>query len=139
MKSALVYLLLTRLKAQFKEMVRKPARLIYLVLVIALFAIFLDVTSATAYINFGGLIGFCFVNIAVISHYFIKGKQRSVKGVFMYLIFPIIGTLFCLYLLVHLDRIAVILGCIWVVIGIIYLLVLTKGLKEEPPELGIDD
>ena len=39
MKSALVYLLLTRLKAQFKEMVRKPARLIYLVLVIALFAI----------------------------------------------------------------------------------------------------
>ena len=33
MKSALVYLLLTRLKAQFKEMVRKPARLIYLVLV----------------------------------------------------------------------------------------------------------
>ena len=39
MKSALVYLLLTRLKAQFKEMVRKPARLIYLVLVIALFAV----------------------------------------------------------------------------------------------------
>ena len=41
MKSALVYLLLTRLKAQFKEMVRKPARLVYLVLVVALFAVVL--------------------------------------------------------------------------------------------------
>ena len=90
-------------------------------------------------INFGGLIGFCFVNIAVISHYFIRKKERSTKGFFMYLVFPIIGTLFCLYLLVHLDRIAIILGCAWVVIGIIYMLVLTKGLKEEPPELGIDD
>ena len=116
-----------------------PVNAILLTGIIALFAIFLDVTSATAYINFGGLIGFCFVNIAVISHYFIRKKERSAKGFFMYLVFPIIGTLFCLYLLVHLDRIAIILGCAWVVIGIIYLLVLTKGLKEEPPELGIDD
>ena len=118
---------------------KTPINAILLTGIIALFAIFLDVTSATAYINFGGLIGFCFVNIAVISHYFIRKKERSTKGFFMYLVFPIIGTLFCLYLLVHLDRIAIILGCAWVVIGIIYLLVLTKGLKEEPPELGIDD
>ena len=118
---------------------KTPVNAIILTGVIALFAIFLDVTSATAYINFGGLIGFCFVNIAVIAHYFIKLKQRSVKGTFMYLIFPVIGTLFCLYLLVHLDRIAIILGCAWVVIGIIYMLVLTKGLKEEPPELAIDE
>lgn len=41
MKNALVYLLLTRLKAQLRELVRKPARLIYLVLVVALFAIVL--------------------------------------------------------------------------------------------------
>ena len=41
-------------------------------------------------------------------------------------------------LLVHLDKIAIILGCAWTVAGIIYLLILTKGLKEEPPELGID-
>ena len=41
MKSALPYLLLTRLKAQFKEMVRTPARLIYLLLVVVLFAVVL--------------------------------------------------------------------------------------------------
>ena len=43
-----------------------------------------------------------------------------------------------LYLLISLDKVAIILGCIWVVLGIIYVLILTRGLKQEPPELGID-
>lgn len=115
-----------------------PVNAIILTGVVALFAVFLDVTKATAYINFGGFVAFFFVNISVIVYYFIKQKQRSVKGFFLYLVFPVLGALLCLYLLVHLDKLAIILGCAWTVAGIIYLLVLTKGLKEEPPELGID-
>ncbi len=115
-----------------------PVNAVILTGVVALFAIFLDVTKATAYINFGGFVAFIFVNISVIVYYFVKQKQRSVKGFFMYLIFPALGALLCLYLLVHLDRIAIILGCAWTAAGIIYLLVLTKGLKEDPPKLGID-
>lgn len=115
-----------------------PVNAIILTGVVALFAVFLDVTKATAYINFGGFVAFFFVNISVIVYYFVKQKQRSVKGFFLYLVFPILGALLCLYLLIHLDKIAIILGCAWTVAGIIYLLVLTKGLKEEPPELGID-
>ncbi len=115
-----------------------PVNAIILTGVVALFAVFLDVTKATAYINFGGFVAFFFVNISVIVYYFVKQKQRSVKGFFLYLVFPILGALLCLYLLVHLDKIAIILGCAWTVAGIIYLLILTKGLKEEPPELGID-
>ena len=112
---------------------------IFLIGAIALVAIFLDVTKATAYINFGGFVAFFFVNLSVIAQYFVKQKERSAKGVVLYLIFPILGALLCLYLLAHLDRFAIILGCAWTVAGIIYLLVLTKGLKQEPPELGIDD
>lgn len=115
-----------------------PVNAIILTGIVALFAVFLDVTKATAYINFGGFVAFFFVNISVIVYYFVKQKQRSVKGFFLYLVFPVLGALLCLYLLVHLDKIAIILGCAWTVAGIIYLLVLTKGLKEEPPELGID-
>lgn len=115
-----------------------PVNAIILTGVVALFAVFLDVTKATAYINFGGFVAFFFVNISVIVYYFVRQKQRSVKGFFLYLVFPVLGALLCLYLLMHLDKIAIILGCAWTVAGIIYLLVLTKGLKEEPPELGID-
>lgn len=117
---------------------RTPVNAICLTGVIALFAIFLDVTSATAYISFGGLVAFIFVNISVVCQYYVKQKERSVKGLFLYLILPIIGALFCLYLLVSLDKVAIVLGCIWIVLGIIYVLILTKGLKQEPPELGID-
>ena len=82
---------------------------------------------------------FIFVNISVIAQYFIRQKERSLKGFVLYLLFPVLGALLCLYLLVHLDRFAIILGCAWTIAGIIYLLILTKGLKQEPPELGIDD
>ena len=115
-----------------------PINSIVLTGVVALFAIFLDVTKATAYINFGGFVAFFFVNLSVIAYYFVKQRQRSLKGTILYLVFPVIGALLCLYLLIHLDRLAIILGCAWTVAGIIYLLVLTKGFKEEPPELGID-
>ena len=115
-----------------------PINSIVLTGVVALFAIFLDVTKATAYINFGGFVAFFFVNLSVIAYYFVKQRQRSLKGTILYLVFPVIGALLCLYLLIHLDRLAIILGCAWTVAGIIYLLVLTKGLKEEPTELGID-
>ena len=115
-----------------------PINAIVLTGVVALFAIFLDVTKATAYINFGGFVAFFFVNLSVIAYYFVKQRQRSLKGTILYLVFPVLGALLCLYLLIHLDRLAIILGCAWTVAGIIYLLVLTKGLKEEPPELGID-
>lgn len=118
---------------------KTPSNAIILTGIVALFAIFLDVTKATAYINFGGLVAFIFVNLSVIAHYYIRNRERSGKGFFLYLIFPILGALFCLYLLIHLDTFAILLGCAWVVAGIIYLLILTKGLKNEPPELAIDE
>ena len=118
---------------------KTPINAIILTVIVALFAIFLDVTKATAYINFGGFVAFIFVNISVIAQYFIRQKERSLKGFVLYLLFPVLGALLCLYLLVHLDRFAIILGCAWTIAGIIYLLILTKGLKQEPPELGIDD
>ncbi|MDD6310951.1 MAG: APC family permease [Firmicutes bacterium] len=117
---------------------KTPVNAIILTGVIALFAIFLDVTQATNYINFGGFVAFAFVNISVICEYFIKQNKRSGADIFKYLIFPILGIALCLYMLVHLDMFSIILGCIWVVLGIIYLAILTKGFKAEPPEMGID-
>lgn len=118
---------------------KTPANAIFLIGAVALFAIFLDVTKATAYINFGGFAAFFFVNLSVIAQYYVKQKERSLKGTILYLIFPVLGALLCLYLLIHLDRFAILLGCAWTVAGVIYLLILTKGLKNEPSELGIDN
>ena len=40
-----------------------------------------------------------------------------------------------IYLLTQLDSKALILGLSWLGIGIVYLLVLTRGLTKEPPEM----
>jgi putrescine importer len=104
--------------------------------IIALLALKLTVETSTSFINFGAFSAFTFVNISVIAHFFIKGKRRSGKDFFLYLLFPLIGAVCCFYLLISLDKAALMLGCTWATIGFIYLCFLTKGFKVPPPEMG---
>lgn len=117
---------------------KTPVYAICLTGVVALLAIFLDVTSATSYINFGGFIAYTFVNMSVIGHYFVRSKERGLKGFILYLVLPLIGAIMCIYMLIHLEKIAIILGIAWTIAGCIYVLILTKGLKQDPPEMSID-
>ena len=43
-----------------------------------------------------------------------------------------------LYLMTQLSRTAVLLGVAWLVLGVVYLVVLTRGLRQPPPEFAID-
>jgi amino acid transporter len=107
--------------------------------IIALLALKLDVSTSTSFINFGAFSAFTFVNLSVIAHYFIKGKKRSAKETILFLFFPLLGALADFYLLIHLDKAALILGCSWAAIGFIYLIYLTKGFKVAPPDMSIDE
>lgn len=106
--------------------------------VIALLALKLSVETSTSFINFGAFSAFTFVNISVIAHYFIKGKKRSFKDTILFLIFPMIGAICCFWLLLNLDKPALILGCSWAAVGFLYLVYLTKGFKLAPPEMSSD-
>ena len=50
---------------------------------------------------------------------------------------PLIGALVDVYLLTKLDSAALILGASWLAIGVVYLLVLTRGLRVPPPEMSL--
>ena len=65
-----------------------------LVGIFALSALFVDLVTASSFINFGALVAFTFVNLSVISHYFIREKQRKGINALRYLILPMIGTSF---------------------------------------------
>ncbi|MGG3422177.1 APC family permease [Heyndrickxia faecalis] len=106
--------------------------------IIALFALKMDVTTSTSFVNFGAFLTFIFVNIDVIFFYYIRGKQRSGKNFLLYLLIPLIGALLDFGLFINLDKNAKILGCIWAAIGLIYLVFLTKGFKQEPPEMKFE-
>ncbi|MDR1322454.1 MAG: APC family permease [Gracilibacteraceae bacterium] len=116
-----------------------PVRSILVTGAIALLATTLDVTTSTSFINFGAFVAYILVNLSVISHYFIRKKERGFGAIIKYLIFPFLGAGLVFYLLVHLDIAAVILGCSWGVVGFIILLYLTKMFKKDPPEMTIDE
>lgn len=113
---------------------RTPVNNIVLCGVIGLGAIFLPLQTSTSFINFGAFTGFTMVNIAVLA-YFIRHKKQGLN-VFLYLIFPIIGALVCIFLLFNLDSLAQTVGGVWLLLGFAYLLVLTRGFRRATPELS---
>ncbi len=73
---------------------RTPALNVLMVGLVALSALSFDLVTATALINFGALVAFTFVNLSVISHFFIReGRNKSWKDRFNFLFLPLVGAL----------------------------------------------
>jgi amino acid transporter len=116
-----------------------PANSILLCGVVALLALKMDVTTSTSFINFGAFLAFSLVNLSVIFHYWIGGEKRGPRELLLFLICPLIGLAADLWLMVSLDHLAIILGLSWLVIGCIYLAVLTGGFRRQPPEMDFQE
>ncbi len=106
--------------------------------VVALLALTMDVLSAASFINFGAFLAFALVNLAVIFHYYLKGGRRSPGDTLRYLVCPAIGLGAIVWLLFSLDHKAVTLGSLWLLMGLAWLLWLTRGFRRPTPELHID-
>lgn len=106
---------------------------------IGVIALFMDVLSAASFINFGAFIAFTMVNLSVI---FLVSKDADAKrryGVFKGVVVPLIGAMVNLWLMSKLDINAVILGLIWLLIGVAQLVYLTRFFRREPPEVAFDE
>lgn len=81
---------------------------------------------ATALINFGALVAFTFVNLSVISQFWIREKRnKTLKDHFQYLFLPMCGALTVGALWVSTEESSMILGLIWAGIGLVY------GLRDQ--------
>lgn len=116
---------------------RVPANNVVFVGVIALIGAFLiSYGNGAELLNFGALIAFMGVNLAALTHYYIRGEDRSLGQ----LIPPILGFLICFFIWIHLSNLAKIVGSIWMISGIAYGAVKTRGFREDlvnfdiPPE-----
>lgn len=116
-----------------------PVNSILLCAVVALLALKLDVTTSTSFINFGAFLAFSLVNLSVIFHYWIGAKERGVRELILFLLFPAIGLLADLWLMVSLDHLAIYLGVVWLAIGLVYLGFLTRGFSQQPPEMDFQE
>ncbi|MGC4379190.1 APC family permease [Fictibacillus sp. Mic-4] len=119
---------------------RTPVFNVIAVGIISLSAIFFNLETATSLINFGALISFTFVNLCVIVHFVLKNKQhKSLKGIWTYILSPIIGAAFVFILWLNLNIDSFMLGIAWAIIGFCYLMYITKMFKEETPQFKFEE
>ena len=103
---------------------------------VALSALSFDLVTATALINFGALVAFTFVNLSVISHFFIReGRNKSWKDRFNFLFLPLVGALTVGVLWLNTEKSSLTMGLIWATLGFGYLAWLTRRFRQPPPQL----
>jgi putrescine importer len=105
-----------------------PANNVMFVGVVALIGAFLiSYDNGAQLLNFGALIAFMGVNLASLTHYYIRGEDRTVWQ----LIPPVLGFFICLFIWWHLSSLAMIVGTIWMGAGIAYGAWKTKGFQSD--------
>lgn len=118
-----------------------PVFNILLTSAIALTAIFYadNLLGASSLISFGAITGFVFVNYAAISHYFIRGRRRHGADLVRYLVLPGLGVLVSVVLWIGIDWQAKLLGLGWLVLGLIYIGVKSRGFRRPPVAIDLDE
>ena len=76
-------------------------------------------------LNFGALIAFMGVNLAAFVHYFLRGRERGLG----YLFPPLLGFLVCFGLWLNLSAKALVVGAIWLGVGLAFGAWKTRGFK----------
>lgn len=109
-----------------------PVFTIVLTGIVSLAAIGPDLELIASVINFGALIAFTFVNLSVIAYFaFHKKRYHTLKDIFHYIVMPVLGALFTGVLWAYLQADAFIGGVIWIFIGLIYVIIATKGFRKK--------
>jgi amino acid transporter len=78
-------------------------------------------------LNFGALIAFMGVNAAAFVRYFLRAEKKQPLN----LLLPVLGFIICLLIWRNLGQNAMILGGVWMVVGIAYGAVKTHGFKAD--------
>lgn len=118
---------------------RTPAINILFVGIFALSAISFDLEIGLSLISFGALVVFSFVNLSVISQFYIREKNnKTLSDNIRYLILPMLGTISVGSMWVSLEASSFELGVAWASLGLCYLVYITKGFKQPMPQLEDD-
>lgn len=115
---------------------RTPSFNVLIVGAFAMSAVWFDLDIALSLISFGALVAFTFVNLSVISQYYVREKRNSTIGDHIrYLILPLLGAMTVGAMWISLEKSSFELGMIWAALGVCYLLYITRAFKRPMPQL----
>jgi amino acid transporter len=116
-----------------------PTYNITLIGIISLVGAFVfDYDDCAHLINFGAYLAFILVNASVINEYYFKAEKKTVKGFLTDFLAPAVGIVACLFIWKSLPRLTLTAGGSWVVVGVIFLALRTKGFREPIKVADID-
>ena len=106
---------------------------------VSLLAITPSLELVASMINFGALVAFTFVNLAVIAHFAVRRREhRTVKQVATNIVLPVIGTVLTGVLWSFLHRDALIAGLTWCAVGVVYAALVSRLTGRRPTDVGLD-
>lgn len=116
-----------------------PVVAILIVSAISLLALVFDLTLLSEMISFGALIAFSVVNLSVVKHYFLDGKERTGLGMLNNLVLPLIGFALTVWLWTSLSGRTFIIGLSWLALGVVILAIVTRGFRRPTPMLDLKE
>jgi putrescine importer len=118
---------------RLNERTNAPSFNIVLVGVLTLVGCFtLSYEHSAEVLNFGAFLAFMGVNAAVIKTFYIDGGRRNLL---LNVLAPLLGLLFCAGIWLSLPNLAKWIGGAWVLLGVVYLAVLTRGFRKLPAQM----
>jgi amino acid transporter len=114
-----------------------PVPAILVVSVLSLLAIWITLGTLASMISFGALVAFSAVNLSVIKHFVVDQGLRRGRPLLLYGLLPACGCALTAWLWTSLQWQSMRVGLIWLGTGAVYLLVITRGLRRNPPPLDL--
>lgn len=111
-----------------------PTWAILVVSVISLLAVVIDLALLASVVSFGALVAFSAVNLTVIKHYFVDAGEKNVLN---NLVLPGIGFVLTVWLWTSLSSSALTIGLIWLGLGFLWLVAVTRGFRRPTPVLDM--
>ncbi len=130
-----------RLFARLNPRTASPDRtILFLGLLAWLGAVLLSWEHAVEMLNFGAFFSFMGVNAAAFYKGYIEPKAAGGKAPFLALaVLPLLGFVFCLGIWISLRPLAKAAGGAWLLAGLIYLIIQTKGFRRSPARLDLSE
>ena len=116
-----------------------PVGAIVAVSLVSLLSLVLDLATVASVISFGALFAFSLVNLAAVKHFVLDQGRTRGSDLLKYGLVPTIGFLLTVWLWFSLSPSAFTVGLVWLLIGVGYLVVLTRGFRRQPPQVDLDE
>jgi amino acid transporter len=117
-----------------------PTRNIWLIGIVAYIGtLLISFEEAGEILNFGAFLAFMGVNLATFWQFTVVPQSGRKRRLFSDAVMPLLGFLFCLWIWLGLKTPAKVVGGIWLLIGLTYSAIKTRGFRTQPVMIDLSE